>query len=460
MEPTQLQQEARRLYDAGDYEGALRKADEAKAAAAAQKAINDLAPRPNDRPVYAASVAETPTTDINVTAIKAAYVKKFGELDSAVEQIYRELYGTVTYAQLRAAKMADVNRYLRTNTADPTLSRMVLLTPEQVLSAVVGGVPVNGSYSIKATMIEAQDTLGGVLIPEEFNQDMVQRLPGLTVVRSRAKVYTTSRDALSFLVRLGGDKKYVGNVRSKQTSESPSSGSFETNALWGKINIPVHVNLSKVPVSKSLLEDSSMDILNQVLMPEFMTEAALTEDRQFLVGTGANEPSGILIPNGTNTATSPASGITTVNSGNASAITFDSMVQLPYALPAQYRNRSATNAFAFASSTSQTLIALKDGVGQYLWTEVYGVNAQASPSTFRGIPVAESEWLPSIAANAYPVIYGDFQGYRIVDRIGMSVQRYEDSALADTDSVAFYCRRRYGGQVAEGYRFVALKISA
>ena len=31
---------------------------------------------------------------------------------------------------------------------------------------------------------EAQDSLGGVLVPEEINSDIVQRLPGLTVAAS------------------------------------------------------------------------------------------------------------------------------------------------------------------------------------------------------------------------------------------------------------------------------------
>jgi HK97 family phage major capsid protein len=129
------------------------------------------------------------------------------------------------------------------------------------MAAVMNGVPVaEGTYSIKATHGGSSRHLGGVLVPEEINQDMVQRLVGLTVVRPRARKFNTSRDALSFLVRTGGTKRFIGAVRSKMTSESPSSGSFNTNATFGKINIPVHVNLSKVPVSKSLLEDSSMDI--------------------------------------------------------------------------------------------------------------------------------------------------------------------------------------------------------
>ncbi len=406
------------------------------------------------------SGADAPPANANDMAIKAAYVKKYGDLDTATEQVMKELYKTDNYPALLARKSATVNFYLKTgHVRDHALATMVLLTPDQIVSAIYGGVPVDGQYSIKATMIEAQDTLGGVLVPEEINQDIVQRLPGLTVVRQRARKFNTSRDALSFLVRTGGNKRYIGNIRSKQTSESPSAGSYDTNATWGKINIPVHVNLSKVPVSKSLLEDSSLNILSEVLMPEFSAEAAIKEDQQFLTGSGADEPQGIL--NGTLANGAPFNAdVSTINTGAASSLQFDPFVQAPYKIAGQYRQRkNASTAWAFTSTTAGLIAALKDGEGRYLWTEMTGNNAVGAPDTLRGWQVAETEALAEVAANTYPVIFGDFMGYRIVDRIGMSVERYSDSATADTDSVVFFCRRRYGGQVAEGYRFVTMKVS-
>jgi HK97 family phage major capsid protein len=287
-------EKARAAIAAGNLDEAETYTQQAKAV----KALADLEPKvdPAARLPFGEPVAEK-TENTTAMAVKSIYIKQHKNLDETTDQIYRELYGTDNYPALLAAKMADVNRYMRTNRVDPRFEKMVLLSPGQIMAAVMNGVPVaEGTYSIKATMVEAQDTLGGVLVPEEINQDMVQRLVGLTVVRPRARKFNTSRDALSFLVRTGGTKRFIGAVRSKMTSESPSSGSFNTNATFGKINIPVHVNLSKVPVSKSLLEDSSMDILSQVLMPEFATEAAIKEDGQFLTGTGADEPQGILGP--------------------------------------------------------------------------------------------------------------------------------------------------------------------
>lgn len=448
---------------AGDLDRAdtLLKQAEMAQTAASLKAAETKAVEANRLPMVETPAAPAEPAVGHTKAIEYAYVKKFGAMDDGVRQIYRELYGSDNYALLRAAKMADTERYLRSGVADPRLMKQVLLAPEQVVAAIVSGVPVNdGQYTIKATMVEAQDTLGGYLVLEEVNQDMVQRLPGLTAVRPRARKFNTSRDALSFLVRTGGDKRYIGAVRSKQTSESPTSGSFDSNATFGKLIVPVHVNLSRVPVSKSLLEDSALNLMSEVLMPEFAAEAAVIEDQQFLTGTGANEPQGVL--NGTAANGAPFNAdVATRTSGNASALTFDGLVKMPWDIAGQYRSRKNTStAFVFASATGLEIASAKDSTGAYLWTEMHGNNAIGSPDTLRGWAYAESEAMPSIAANTYPVIFGDWQGYRIVDRIGMSVQRYEDASTAATDSVVFFCRRRYGGQVAEGYRFVALKIAS
>ena len=86
--------------------------------------------------------------------------------------------------------------------------------------------------------------------------------------------------------------------------------------------------------------------------------------------------------------------------------------------------------------------------------------AAGEPATLLGYPFLESESIPSVAANSFPVIFGDFKGYMIVDRVGMSVERAEDTTTKGTNTVALFARRRLGGQVIEPWRFQAQKVSA
>lgn len=449
--------EARELILAGNLEAAEAKKNQA----GALKALDDLEPtvNPADRLPFAAGEPAAPTSTGATKMIEAAYIKRFGSIDAGVDQVCKELYGQSSYPMLHAQKMADLNFYCKSGIIrNHSLARQVLLSPEQIYLAVAGGVPVaDGDLTIKATMVEAQDTLLGYMVPETLNQEMVQRLPGLTVVRGLARKFTTGGDSLSFLVRTGGNSRYIGTTRSKQTSESPTS-TYSTNATFGKLIIPVHVNLYKVPVSKSGLEDSQFDVMNQVLMPEIQTEAAITEDQQFLLGSGSNEPLGILVDNTTGGPTN--TDIVTQKTGQAADISFDAFVKAPWKLSGQYRQRKSPSvAYAFNAATGGVLASAKNSTGDYLWTEMYGNNAQGGAETIRGWNYRESEALPSIAANTYPVIFGDWSGYRIVDRVGMAIQRYDDSNTAETDSVVFFVRRRYGGQPAEGYKFVVIQCA-
>lgn len=462
MDHLTLLAQAKEKVLAGDIEGAKALREQAVELKAITAEMTPPAPtvNPADRLPFPATAEKPEETAVSgaVKMIEAAHIKRYGDLDRGMDQIYKELYGTPNYAMLLARKMNDLNNYAKTGIADPRLMRQVLLSQEQIASAYWGGVPVaDGQYTLKATMVEAQDTLLGYLVPEELNMEMIQRLPGLTVVRGLARKFTTSRDSLSRIVRTGGNKRYIGNMRSKMTSESPTSV-YNTNALFGKLIIPVHVNLFKVPVSKSGLEDSAMDVMSQVIMPEASEEGALTEDAQFLVGTGADEPQGIL--KDVTTGGPWNTDVVTQKTGQAADISMDAAVKAPWKLAGQYRmKRNPSTAYAFTSATGGVLATLKDSTGAYLWTEMHGANAQGNPDTLRGWQYRESEALPEIAANTYPIIFGDFSGYNIVDRVGMSIQRYDDSVTADTDSVVFFVRRRYGGQVAEGWKFVVIQCA-
>jgi HK97 family phage major capsid protein len=70
-----------------------------------------------------------------------------------------------------------------------------------------------------------------------------------------------------------------------------------------------------------------------------------------------------------------------------------------------------------------------------------------------GFPVVESEDMPSIAANATPIAFGDFRrGYLIVDRMGIRILRDPYSAKP---YVLFYTTKRVGGDVQD---FSAIKL--
>ena len=82
------------------------------------------------------------------------------------------------------------------------------------------------------------------------------------------------------------------------------------------------------------------------------------------------------------------------------------------------------------------------------------------PNTILGQPYVEATDMPDVAANAYPIVFGDFnQAYTIVDRVGLSVQR-DNFTQATAGNVRYVARRRVGGQVVLAEAIRKQKVSA
>ncbi len=382
-------------------------------------------------------------------SVKFWYVKKFGEPDAGFDQIAREIYGGDYYATAYA-KNADFRRFIRTGAYDSRLGRTVMLSHTQIMDAMYAGL---STQEIKATMVEAQDTLGGYLVPEDFRQGIIDRLPALTVVRPRANVLTTSRDTVKITKATGGNARYRNGVRVTWVDETPTAGQSATNSSFGQISLPVNVMMATITVSRDTVEDSASN-LEQHISTSVTSASAIDEDEKFLVGLGLGSPLGVLPGTGAPTD----SDIATVVSGSSSALAVDGLVNVPYALPSQYRQSGAV--WVFNKSTAGAIAQMKDGSNRLMWASNEAQLSSARNNRLLGYEVIESEALPDVAANKYVAIFGDFGGYTIADRIGMSLERYLDSATADLNVVKFIARRRLGGMPVEGYRFVVHKIAA
>lgn len=438
--------------------GNLDEAETLTKQAQALKAVEAITPPAEIKRLDMTGMGADPTPPVKTeavqdAAIKSFFITRYPSIEDGAIKLASEFYQAQGgYKAAYFHKYQAFKQFIRTGWCDPAYKSMLLYTPAQLMAAALE----DGFTSLKATQIESQDSLGGFSVPEDFRSDIVERLPGLTVVRPRADVQQTTRDIVSFLKRTGGNSRYTGAARVTWTDEQPASATTSaTNTTFGKVSIPVHVTLANVVVSRSSLEDSAVDLVKFV-RDELTYAMAIDEDEQFLVGNGVGKPQGIL--NGASGGPFD-SDVQTKNSGAAAALTGDALVATPMLLDGQYR-QSPGLAWVAAKGTYSVIYQLKDGQGRYLWRNNLDNLAVGPTKELLGYPVAESEVMPAIAANNYPYIYGDFKrGYKIADRIGMSLERYQDSNTQATDSVIFYARRRLGGQVVAGWAFVVGKVS-
>lgn len=385
---------------------------------------------------------------------------RYGEPEAAVKAVIRDLYGAVDYNRQRDEQMQAFTKYIRFGEAHLTAAELgrlawsaknLLVHPDVLKSEIAAGRSV---AEIKATLEEGSGELGGYVVPEDFRMQVLTRLAGATVVRRRATVLTTARDAVEFPRLEGGNDRYTSAVRVTWVDETPANASVaETNPTWGTVRIPVHTVMARTNISRNLLEDSGINLI-QFLGEEFARAMAIDEDEQFLTGTGGNRPQGVLGARATGNDAAPVTGIAAANSGAAAALTPDGLIDLIYTLDSQYRGDAV---LVMAKNTQRDVRKFKDGESRYMWQPAL---VAGQPATLLGYPVSESQAMPAVAANAHPIIFGDFRGYFIVDRVGMSVERVTDTTTTGQNQVALFARRRFGGQPTRPWYFAVAKCSA
>jgi HK97 family phage major capsid protein len=174
--------------------------------------------------------------------------------------------------------------------------------------------------------------------------------------------------------------------------------------------------------------------LEAYVRDSFSRAVGEAEDTGFIVGTGHSnqQPVGMFTAGG---------GVSTVAAAAAADVSVDDFKKLIYALPAQYRRNAS---FLMASSTELILSTKKDSNGNYLWQP----SVQAGrPNTFIGYALNNQEDIAAVAASKNVAAFGDYNaGYRVYDRLGMTVQRLVE-LYATSGMIGFKIRRRVTGDV-------------
>lgn len=305
----------------------------------------------------------------------------------------------------------------------------------------------------RKTLTEGVDNAGGFLVPEDYQVELIKKMATMATIRNRARVATTGRDLAKWpKINYTTNDKYTSGVRLTWTGESPATSTVHrvTDPQFGLYSIPVHTAMASFPMSNDLIEDSAFDILG--ISSDLLAEAfTLDENDAFINGSGVGRPMGLLTQ-------VDGDGPASVVSGNGSTLTADGIIDLIYALPAQYEANAVT---IMSKATEKVIRKLKDSQNNYLWPVWPQVgNFGVSPRELLGYPVFRDEFMPAIAANAYPIIHGDLRGYLVLDRVGLSIQRLTDSAYAELNLTGLLARKRVGGQTIEPWRLKAQKVAA
>ena len=397
------------------------------------------------RPPLPFASTESSEEDKATKSLDALYITRFGDEDSSKKAILSDVIGG-DYRQRIFEQNQAFNKYLRggegaLSGSERKSLRQQIFPLNEIQRLVREGMDIS---SIKATQIEAQGDLGGFAVPPNFQSEIVTRLPGRTAVRGGgAQVITLANsNSVEIPVYDGGDSRYVGNLRGQWGTETQSP--TEQNAKLKLETVTAHVYTYKVPMSMSIVEDASNLVsLVQQDMADTMT---IDEDDVFLVGDGVGKPLGIL-PGGVNGLT-----LTEVKSGAAAAVLATGIKALKRGVASQYRQDAVWVGNSDTFGSIETLTVAGGGL-EYAFPDLSDTSELLGRKTF------ESEALADIAANTYPLLFAVMRGYVIVERLGMSIERFHDS-YTGVNKVEYHLRRRIGGRVNRPWLFAVQKIAA
>ena len=281
------------------------------------------------------------------------------------------------------------------------------------------------------------DTEGGYLVPDEFENTLVEALEEENIFRQMAKIIQTS----------SGDRKIPVVATKGTASWMDEEGAYpEGDDSFGQVSIGAYKLGTMIKVSEELLNDSVFD-LQSYITREFARRIGSREEEAFFTGNGTGKPLGILAATG-----GAETGIT---AASATAVTADELIDLYYSLRSPYRRNAV---WTLNDSTVKAILKLKDGNGQYLWQP--GITAGA-PDMILGRPVRTSTYMPEIAAGAKTIAFGDFSYYWIADRQGRSFKRLNE-LFAATGQVGFLASQRVDGKLVlpEAVKVLAQKAAS
>lgn len=309
-----------------------------------------------------------------------------------------------------------------------------------------------GSGELKS-LAEGADSAGGFLVPAQFLARMIEREAATPVLSNLVTSLQTSSDKLIMPKNTySASDRYTTGVRVKWVDEETGSETEENARAFGNVTIPVHTAMLFHDVTNNMLEDSAFDILGW-LAGKFRETSEVVQEDLITNGDGLGKPAGITLNAGG--ANAPA----VVNSGAAAALTADGLVDLAYSLLARYTRNARF--FFNRTSAGRTIAKLKDSDNRYLFARgsMDDALATARPDSLLGFPISETDFMPDVAANALPIIFGDPKGYYKVQRVGFSIQILKE-IVATSNRVRLLGRMRIGGQVAEDWRLKLQRVAA
>jgi len=256
-------------------------------------------------------------------------------------------------------------------------------------------------------MVENVGASGGFLVPTEFMAQLQAVGPEDAIVRPRATIIRMRRRQIDIPVldQTGttADRPHWFGGMIFYWSEEASAKTF-TEAEFRKVSLVAHKLIGYTRASDELVADAAVSLSDFITGPlGFAGGVAWNEDYEFLNGTGAGQPLGII-----------NAGCTIVVARNQGGTInyIDLTNMLENFLP------SGRGLWTVTQSGMSNLMQIQDPAGNYIWQP----NAREGvPQTIFGFPVMFTEKQPAVGTQG-DIALCDWRYYLIGDRQATTIE--------------------------------------
>ena len=360
---------------------------------------------------------------------------------SKMEKEFDELTASITRAQRRANMEMEMNKPVN---APITAKPMVMTEQEENTGRGSNAYKKNFWNAMRRKQMTPEmanalqigtDSEGGYLVPDEYEKTLVEALEEENIFRKLAHVISTS----------SGDRKIPVVASKGSASWVDEEGTIpDSDDAFSQVSIGAYKLGTLIKVSNELLNDNVFN-LESYISKEFARRIGAKEEDAFFNGNGTGKPVGIF-----NATGGAEIGVT---AASATAITADEIIDLFYSLKAPYRKNAV---WILNDATIKAIRKLKDNNGNYLWQPSL---TAGTPDTILGRPVYTSSYVPTIAAGAKTIAFGDFSYYWIADRAGRNFKKLTELYAAN-DQTGFVATQRVDGKLILPEAIKVLKMKA
>lgn len=298
---------------------------------------------------------------------------------------------------------------------------------------------------IRNTMSTTTGSEGGNTVATEVASTLINALRDYGAMRRNATRYVTSNGAAMNFPNTDGttEEGEILGENAPATTSDPTFGTVPINTFkFGSKIITAPIEL---------LQDSSIDV-ESMIFGRVKDRIGRIQNRMFTTGTGSGQPFGASVA-----ATVGKTGTT----GQTTTVIYDDLVDLVDSLDVAYMIDGVELKFMTSQTMRRVIRKIKDTAGRPIWTPSYdqGISGGMADNLL-GYKLEINNNMPTPAANAKSILFGDITKYFIRDAMDIKIFKFEDSPFTSKGQIGFLAWARAGGNLTDTSALKAYQHSA